>query len=102
MAINKQGRNRKPPTIPQLLELLSRLEEAHIHYDLFHSRSDAIMIRIAVPGERWEIEFLADGHIDVERFRSDGEIHNEDMIDELFSLYSDIETPSTASTHDSA
>jgi hypothetical protein len=30
------------------------------------------MIAIAVPGERWEGEFFDDGHVEVERFVSQG------------------------------
>ena len=28
------------------------------------------MVLVAVPGERWEVEFFADGEIEVEIFRS--------------------------------
>jgi hypothetical protein len=47
------------------------------------------MVMIAVPGERWEVEFLTDGSIEVEKFVSDGEIFGEEAIDELFAKYSD-------------
>jgi len=30
------------------------------------------MISVALPGERWEIEFFEDGHIELERFVSQG------------------------------
>ena len=32
------------------------------------------MFQAAVPGERWEIECFRDGHIELERFRSNGKI----------------------------
>jgi hypothetical protein len=35
------------------------------------------MITVAVPGERWEIEFLDDGSIEIERFISNGKIFGE-------------------------
>jgi hypothetical protein len=73
---------------PRLLEFLERLERAKIHYRLSHPRSEAVMVEIAVPGERWEVEFLDDGSVDVERFRSNGRIYDESMIDELFARYS--------------
>ncbi len=30
------------------------------------------MVKVAVPGERWEVEFFEDGRVDVEVFRSSG------------------------------
>ena len=50
------------------------------------------MVLVAVPGERWEIEFLADGSIEVERFISDGGIYGEEALNELFANYSDQES----------
>lgn len=38
----------------------------------------AIMIEVAVPGERWEIDVLANGAIEVERFRSEVGVHDFD------------------------
>jgi hypothetical protein len=40
-----------------------------------------------VPGERWEIEFLTDGAIEVERFVSRGEIEDSAALNELFAIY---------------
>ena len=47
------------------------------------------MIEVALPGERWEIEFLADGSVDVERFVSTGTLCGPEALDELFSVYAD-------------
>jgi len=47
------------------------------------------MVEIAVPGERWEVEFLVDGSIDVEIFRSSGDIMSADALDDLFARFSD-------------
>jgi len=41
-------------------------------------------VEAVVPGEHWEIEFFQDGHIEVERFRSDGEILGPEAIERLF------------------
>jgi len=41
------------------------------------------MATLTVPGERWEVEFLADGSVDVEHFVSDGQIYSDAMLDEL-------------------
>lgn len=67
----------------RLTNFLKRLEEGNIHYSLASPRDDAVMVLATVPGERWEIEFFADGSIEVERFISDGEIAAEEALDEL-------------------
>jgi hypothetical protein len=55
----------------QLLASLNRLGESKISYRLEHNREEAIMVLIAVPGQRWEVEFLSDGSVEVEVFTSD-------------------------------
>ena len=55
----------------------------------------------AAPGERWEIEFLEDGSVEVERFISGGQICGEEVLTELFARYSaeagdNVETPRDA------
>jgi hypothetical protein len=47
------------------------------------------MVQIAVPGERWEVEFLNDGSVDVEIFRSDGQIHDSTALAQLIQKHSD-------------
>ncbi len=69
----------------ELIEFLERLENENIYYRLNKVR-DSVMTEIAVPGERWEVEFFADGHIEIEKFRSDGEILDETALDTLFEL----------------
>jgi len=75
----------------QLTTFLKQLERAHIHYILACHREDAIMVLVTVPGERWEIEFLGDGSIEVERFLSNGEICGEEALHELLTRYADPE-----------
>lgn len=76
-------------TISALLDFLNRLNKVKIHFRLEKSREDAILVEIAVPGERWEVEFLEDGTVDVERFKSDGDIKGEAELEILFRDYSD-------------
>lgn len=38
----------------------------------------AVMIEVAVPGERWEIDVLPSGEIEVERFRTEVGVHDFD------------------------
>jgi len=73
----------------KLTTLLKKLEQAHIHYTLASHREDAIMVLVTVPGERWEIEFLGDGSVEVERFLSNGEICGEEALHELLCKYAD-------------
>ncbi len=75
----------------RLITFLNNLEQANISYTLAHNRAEAIMAIVVVPGERWEIEFLTDGSVEIERFVSEGEIYGEEAFDELFARYSDLE-----------
>lgn len=67
----------------RLLNFLGLLEQKRIHYTLEHNRDDAVMVLIATPGERWEVEFFTDGHIETEVFRSTGVKGDEDAEAEL-------------------
>ncbi len=91
----KQKRN----PFDKLLAFLERLDAAKIPYSMEHSRDDAVMLIAFAPGEYWEIEFLADGEIEIERYRSNGHIDDESVLDELFALCADEEKPET---HDAA
>lgn len=84
------------------LALLQRLNAAKIFYKLHHSREDALMIKVDVPGQRWEIELVDYGdefRWEVERFVSNGHIDEENALDELFAKFSDEEP---AISHDTA
>jgi hypothetical protein len=73
----------------RLLSFLNELRKGKIHYRLDQFRDDAIMVEIAVPGERWEVEFLDDGTVEAELFRSDGTIHGGSALDDLIRKHSD-------------
>ncbi len=75
--------------IQDVLELLTRLKAAHIHYRLDDPTEDALMVDVAVPGERWEIEFLKDGEIQIEVFTSNGSIRGPELSEDLFRRFSD-------------
>jgi hypothetical protein len=80
-----------------LLAFLERLDHAKIPYQMQHSRDDALMVTAFAPGEYWEIEFVDDGSIDIERYRSDGKIYDASILEELFARCSDAEeTPAEA------
>lgn len=65
-----------------LLTFLERLDAARIWYRLSKIR-DAILVEVAVPGQRWEVEFFADGHIEREVFES---THDVEEIGDVTSL----------------
>jgi hypothetical protein len=52
-------------------------------------RDNAILVEVTVPGEHWEIEFFATGEVEVEVFRSDGNVRDVDALDELFARWSE-------------
>jgi hypothetical protein len=75
------------PLVTNLLEFLERLEQHRIHYRLEHFRPESILVDIAVPGERWEVEFIENGEIEVERFVSGGSIRGDDQLESLFDVH---------------
>lgn len=70
-------------------DIIARLNAARIHHTITSIRDDALLIDAAVPGERWEIEVFEDGHVEVERYRSDGEIADEAALTELLARFPD-------------
>ena len=83
-----------PDIFREMLALLRRLDDGKIHHTVDQVREDALMIRVAVPGQRWEIEFVDYGdqvHIEIERFVSNGRIDDEAALAELFAQFSDEE-----------
>ena len=76
-----------------LIAFLEKLEDRHISYSLAHNREDALMVLVAMPGERWEIEFRSDGSIEIEKFLSPGEIYDKESLGELFARYADQKGP---------
>ncbi len=73
----------------RLTDFLNRLREAKIHFTLASFRDDTVMVQLAVPGERWEVEFFTDGSVEVERFRSSGEIFDATALEILFKDFGD-------------
>lgn len=60
-------------SLKKLLCFLDRLERHKIWFRLERACSEALMVSVDVPGERWEIEFFANGEVEIETFRSTGE-----------------------------
>jgi hypothetical protein len=53
-----------------LYAFLDALDARRLHYEMARHREETIMVKVAVPGERWEVEFFEDGGVDVEVFRT--------------------------------
>jgi hypothetical protein len=72
----------------KLLEFIEELENRKIHFNLSKIR-DSILVEVVVPGQRWEIEFFSDNHVEIEKFISTGVIYDQDEIEVLFRDFSD-------------
>lgn len=74
-------------SMSKLTAFLDKLDRERIAYTVTHQREDAVLVAVAVPGERWEIEFFVDGSVEVEQFVSSGDIYGEAVLQELFNRY---------------
>lgn len=68
----------------KLLSFLQDLEDKKIYFKLNHIRN-SILVEIAIPGERWEVEFMDDDTIEVEKFITEGVIRDESILKNLFN-----------------
>lgn len=75
--------------LSKLTRFLDRLDGADIHYSLTSIREGAVMVAVSLPGERWEVEFMADGDVEVETFKSDGEIRGMSSTAEIFERHAE-------------
>ncbi len=73
----------------KLTRFLNKLEANKIYYKLDRVRNEYIMVELAVPGQRWEVEFSPDGDVVVERFKSFEDVGDEKLLDHLFENFSD-------------
>jgi hypothetical protein len=72
-----------------LYRILAQLEAAKIHFTLARVRDETVMIEAHVPGRHYEIEVFANGEIEVEVYKSDGQIGSQELVDELLRDFSD-------------
>ena len=76
----------------KLFDFLAELKNRNIWYSLSNFSEfprESIMIETILAGERWEIEFMSDGTIEIEKFKSDGKIFDERELEVLFREFSD-------------
>ncbi len=66
--------------------LCAQLDRRKAVYDLRVVR-EALMVVVAVPGERWEIEFFDDGRVELERFISRGVVEQPTAPEDLLRFF---------------
>jgi hypothetical protein len=77
-------------TITSAYALCHELERRRVGYELHMVRPEALMVSVAVPGERWELEFFDDGRIEVERFQSLGVETDPGGPEKLLNFFEDL------------
>lgn len=68
-------------------EFCRELDRRNVTYELQIVRDEALMLSVALPGERWEIEFFEDGKIELERFVSQGVVEAPGVLTELLAWF---------------
>jgi hypothetical protein len=58
--------------LDDVLQFCAALNERRASYKLSVDRPEAIRVTLDVPGERWEIDFFPDGHVELERYVGQG------------------------------
>lgn len=87
----------------RLIGFLKRLHDANIPHSLADNREDAVTVIAYAPGEYWEIDFLSDGDVDVERYRSQGVSDSTGTaLEELFALWLDDKAEDSVEETDNA
>ena len=72
----------------EFIAFLNKLEKKSIFYKLNKVRNEAIMVEVAVQGQRWEIELLEDGIVNIEKFISDKDLYDVSELETLFKEFS--------------
>jgi hypothetical protein len=69
-----------PQAMKKLFQFCDALDRLHVRYGMLATRDDAVMVTVVVPSQYLEIEFLADGSVEIERFRSQGVAEASDAV----------------------
>ncbi|MBE1553032.1 hypothetical protein [Sporosarcina limicola] len=75
-------------SLTSYIHFLNKLEANKIFYRLSKVRNESVMVEVAVPGERWEVEFMKDGTVEIEKFISDANLYNVQELEVLFRDFS--------------
>ncbi len=70
--------------LSKVTKFLDRLDAADLHYTLSSVREGALTVGITTGDEHWQVEFLDDGDVEVELFRSEGEVQGFAAANALF------------------
>ena len=73
----------------KLLDFLNRLDAVALSYRIEHNRDESVMVIVAVPSQRWEVEFFANDDIEVEVFEGIGGVEGPERLEELFDRHSE-------------
>src|SRR5437868_12884365 len=68
-----------------MLDFLAKLSENGQPFMLDYIRDDTVMVLVVEPGRYWEVEFFADGRVDVEVYESRGGVEDEESLAELLT-----------------
>ena len=58
-------------------------------FQMSYVREETVMVEVYLPGEHWEVEFFGDGNVEVEVFRSNGDILSESAVEEMFDRWNE-------------
>lgn len=73
--------------LQKVIDFIERLRAANLAFRLDSVR-EAVMVEVMIPGEHWEVEFFADGHVEVEVYTSPGAeagLEDESSLERLFA-----------------
>jgi hypothetical protein len=73
--------------LTELNNFLNQLEDKNIFHRLSKVRGESIMVEVAVPGQRWEVEFMDDGTVQIEK--CNGDFYDARELEILFRDFSD-------------
>lgn len=78
-----------PNAFRKLMGILQKLDAAKIHHSLSSYRTDAVSVTAVVPGERWEIDVLESGEVDFERFKTSGDLGDENELKDCIQTFAE-------------
>lgn len=73
-------------TLVDLQRFPKQLQETDTWYTLSFRREGALMVQLAVPGQRWEVEFFPDREPEIEVFKCQGDIFGPDKLKPFWAL----------------
>jgi hypothetical protein len=73
--------------IENALAFCTALQQRKAPYQVLVVRPDAVTVALAVPGERWEVEFFTDGRVELERFVSQGVEERSTAVADALALF---------------